>query len=126
MTDRIRVVVNAAPIRVTIAENEAIKVGVLSMPVSVRIAGQPGPPGPPGPAGSEAAGWTYYALRWSAPPSDAGRASVAGADGLVLSYTLDGVTRFRFVPDVYVAAADAFYATFSGGTLSGLIAARGA
>jgi len=124
MTDLIRIAVNAAPIRVTVSENEAVEVDVLSMPVSVRVVGQPGPEGPPGPTGGEAAGWTYYALRWSSPPVAAGPAAVSGVAGSVMAYTLDGVTRYRFAPDAYDPALDAFYAAFSGGTLSNLLVAR--
>jgi hypothetical protein len=122
----IRVSVSTGPIRVTIAENEAVRVGVLSLPVTVRVAGQPGPQGPAGPAGQDSAGWTYYATRWSLPPAAAGVATVSSAAGTVTTYQLDGVTRWRFVPDDYDAALDAFYSAFSGGVLSGLIVARGA
>ena len=46
-------------------------------------------------------------------------------DGAVYSYTLDGVTRFRFVPDPYDPRQDAFYEDFDGTDLLNLIIRRG-
>ncbi len=65
--------------------------------------------------------WTYYATTWTAEPTL--NASITGGD--VYDYTLDGVTRYRFVPTTYDATQDAFYTSFSNPTLSGLIVARG-
>ena len=65
--------------------------------------------------------WEYYATNWTTAPSLAG--STAAGD--VYAYTLSGTTRYRLVPTTYSAAQDAFYSTFSGGVLSGLIVTRG-
>ena len=69
--------------------------------------------------------WDFLAAKWSVPPAEVGTATVSGQSGVVLSHALEGVTRFRFVPGVYSAAQDAFYSTYSGGVLSGLITSRG-
>jgi hypothetical protein len=47
------------------------------------------------------------------------------AAGSVYAYVQGGVTRYRLVPVPYDAAQDAFYSTFTGGALSGLIVSRG-
>jgi hypothetical protein len=65
--------------------------------------------------------WEYYAANWSTPPSQV--ASISG--GTVWEYTLDGTTRYRFVPDPYDPTDDAFYATFVDPTLGGLVVSRG-
>lgn len=65
--------------------------------------------------------WTSLATSWSTPPTLA--ATIAA--GQVYAYTLDSVTRYRLVPNPYAAAQDAFYTTFTGGVLSGLIVTRG-
>lgn len=65
--------------------------------------------------------WAYYKDHWSAEPTL--QATVAAGD--VWAYQLDGVTRYRLVPEPYNPVMDAFYSTFAGGALSGLIAARG-
>ena len=65
--------------------------------------------------------WTYYATTWSVEPS----LNTAITGGEVYNYTLDGTTRYRFVPTTYDATQDAFYTTFNNPTLSGLIVARG-
>ena len=65
--------------------------------------------------------WDFLAAKWSTEPVVVG--TVAAGD--VYAYTLGGVTRYRLVPSVYSAALDAFYSTFSGGVLSGLICSRG-
>lgn len=65
--------------------------------------------------------WSYYAMNWSVEPSL--NSSITGGD--VYDYTLDGTTRYRFVPTTYDPTQDAFYSNFSGGTLSGLIVSRG-
>lgn len=64
--------------------------------------------------------WTLLASKWDVAPTVA--ASISG--GTVYQYTLDGVTRYRFVPDQYDAAQDAFYSSFDGTTLSDLITTR--
>jgi hypothetical protein len=65
--------------------------------------------------------WTDLVTRWDSPPT---QAATIGS-GSVFAYVLDGTTRYRLVPSPYSAAGDAFYATFGGGVLSGLLAARG-
>lgn len=65
--------------------------------------------------------WTYYATTWSTEPTFV--EAITGGD--VYSYTLDGTTRYRFVPSTYDAIEDTFYSTFSSPTLSGLIVTRG-
>lgn len=72
-------------------------------------------------AGTTQLTWDYFAANWTAAPSQAGIV----AAGNVYAYTLGGVTRYRLVPSVYSAAQDAFYSSFSGGVLSGLIISRG-
>lgn len=67
------------------------------------------------------ADWTYYATTWTVEPS----LNTAITGGEVYNYTLNGTTRYRFVPTTYDATQDAFYTTFSNPTLSGLIVARG-
>lgn len=80
------------------------------------IASLKGPQGPAAPVT-----WAYFKDHWSETPTTAGTT----AAGSVLAYTLDGITRYRLVPAPYDPAQDAFYNTFTGGVLSGLIAARG-
>lgn len=70
--------------------------------------------------GDSGRGWFYYATSWSVEPSH--NQSITG--GSVFDYTLDGVTRFRFVPTPYDPTLDAFYASFVGGALGGLIVRR--
>lgn len=65
--------------------------------------------------------WTALATSWTTPPT----LSAPIAAGAVYAYTLDATTRYRLVPSPYDAALDAFYTTFSGGILSGLIVTRG-
>lgn len=65
--------------------------------------------------------WMYYVTTWSSEPTFV--ETITGGD--VYSYTLNGTTRYRFVPSTYDATQDAFYTTFSTPTLSGLIVARG-
>ena len=43
---------------------------------------------------SDGLNWNYYATTWTTPPTQV--ASITG--GVVLSYTLDSTTRYRFVP----------------------------
>ncbi len=65
--------------------------------------------------------WSYYNYNWSVEPTL--NSSIAGGD--VYNYTLDGTTRYRFIPTAYDPTQDAFYSSFSAGTLSGLIVTRG-
>jgi hypothetical protein len=118
--EKIKVFVNSGPLCIRISGFEPVKVSVLDAPIKVTVLGQPGPPG------NDARSWTALATRWSSPPTAVGQSIVNEFAGAVLSYTLDGVTRFRFVPTIYDAALDRFYASFSGGVLSGLVVSRGA
>ena len=65
--------------------------------------------------------WEHLAANWTSAPAQVGTV----AAGAVYAYTLGGVTRYRLVPTTYSAALDAFYTTYSGGVLSGLICSRG-
>jgi hypothetical protein len=65
--------------------------------------------------------WSFYSTSWSVEPA---LVETIGA-GDVYSYTLDGTTRYRLVPDPYDPTQDAFYTTFSGSVLAGLIVTRG-
>ena len=65
--------------------------------------------------------WNTLATEWDVEPSLV--AAIDGGD--VYTYVLEGVTRYRLVPDPYVAALDVFYEAFDGTTLSGPIVARG-
>lgn len=65
--------------------------------------------------------WTTYVTSWDTQPSQVGTT----VSGVVYSYVLDATTRYRFVPNTYNPAQDAFYSGWDGATLSGLIAARG-
>lgn len=65
--------------------------------------------------------WTNLAANWSVEPTLA--AEIDG--GQVFRYELKGVVRYRFIPNPYDPAQDAFYAAFDGTDLSGLIVARG-
>ena len=73
----------------------------------------------------KARSWTYYVSTWTSAPSLLGSATVSSTLGTVYSYTLAGTTRYRFVPDIYDASKDAFYTSFTNGTLTGLIVKRG-
>jgi uncharacterized protein YwlG (UPF0340 family) len=64
--------------------------------------------------------WITYAMLWDTAPTVAG--SVAA--GTVFTYTLDGNTRYRLVPEPYDPSDDAFYGSFAGMVLSDLIVAR--
>lgn len=72
-------------------------------------------------ASSSATTWGFYKDHWSVIPTNI--ATITG--GNVWQYTLDGVTRYRFVPSPYDPTQDAFYTTFSSPTLSGLIVSKG-
>lgn len=65
--------------------------------------------------------WDLYVTNWSVAPSLNG--TITG--GSVYDYTLNGTTRYRFVPDPYDPTLDAFYSTFSAGVLSDIIVTRG-
>jgi hypothetical protein len=65
--------------------------------------------------------WDYLATNWSVEPT----LNTTLAGGEVLNYTLNGTTRYRFVPTTYDPTQDAFYAGFNGTTLTNLIAKRG-
>lgn len=65
--------------------------------------------------------WSYYATTWSVEPTL--NSSITGGD--VYNYTLNGTTRYRFVPTTYDPTQDAFYSTFSAGVLSDIIVTRG-
>ena len=65
--------------------------------------------------------WDYYANNWSVEPSF--NATITGGD--VYDYTLDGTTRYRFVPSPYDPTEDKFYLTFDGVNLTNLVIARG-
>ena len=69
--------------------------------------------------------WDFLVANWSTAPTVAGAATVSSQPGQVWAHVLRGVTRFRFVPDTYSPALDAFYSGYSGGVLSGLIVSRG-
>lgn len=67
---------------------------------------------------NSALGWIDY-VTW--PSAEAGTV----AAGAVRSHTRGGVTVFRLIPSNGNPAQDAFYTTFTGGVLSGLITTRG-
>lgn len=69
--------------------------------------------------------WQYLASQWSTEPSQVGTATINSSSGAVYTYTLNGVTRYRFVPDTYNSTLDRFYTTYTSGVLSGLISSRG-
>jgi hypothetical protein len=71
--------------------------------------GEQGIQGPPGPLQ-----WIDYVSHWDTEPTEVS----AG----VLSYTWLGVTRYRNVPEPYVASSDAFYSDVG---LTNLVIARG-
>jgi len=65
--------------------------------------------------------WEYLVYNWSSEPTL--NAAIVGGD--VYDYELDGVTRYRFVPNPYDSTHDAFYSDFDGTNLTNLIVARG-
>jgi hypothetical protein len=67
--------------------------------------------------------WTDYVTRWDAEPVSLGPATAPVA-GEVFEYTLEGVTRFRLVPEPYAPADDVFYESFASGTCSTAIVSR--
>lgn len=68
-------------------------------------------------------------LSWGAlvfwPSAAVGTATVSTQPGAVRSHSRAGQTVYRFIPDNGDMALDAFYTTYSGGVLSGLIVSRG-
>lgn len=65
--------------------------------------------------------WEYLLMNWSVEPTL--NTAIVGGD--VYNYTLNGTTRYRFVPTTYDPTQDAFYENFDGTNLTGLITARG-
>ena len=65
--------------------------------------------------------WTYLYTKWSVEPTL--NTTITGGD--VYNYTLDGTTRYRFVPTIYDPKQDAFYSNFDGTNLTGLITTKG-
>ena len=74
-----------------------------------------------GTGGASSLTWNFLAATWSIEPTF--NTNITG--GSVYNYTLDGTTRYRFVPSPYDAGLDAFYSNFSNPTLTGLIVTRG-
>ncbi|MFN3332796.1 MAG: hypothetical protein ACK47M_09830 [Caldilinea sp.] len=70
---------------------------------------------------SDSQSWFHFITNWDMAPVLID--SIPSGD--VYAYVLDGVTRYRLVPDPYAVEDDAFYTTFTGGVLSGLIVTRG-
>jgi hypothetical protein len=64
--------------------------------------------------------WNYYVSHWSEQPTQIAVID----DGIVFSYVLDSVTRYRLVPDPYLPENDAFYESWNGTILSDLIVSR--
>lgn len=62
--------------------------------------------------------WTFLTVTWSTPPVF--NSAIAG--GSIYTYTLDGISRYRFVPSPYDPTEDAFYEDLG---LTTLIAKRG-
>lgn len=65
--------------------------------------------------------WEYLVMNWSVEPT----LNTAITAGDVYDYTLNGTTRYRFVPTNYNPTQDAFYANFDGTNLNNLITTRG-
>jgi hypothetical protein len=65
--------------------------------------------------------WDYLVTNWSVEPTL--NTTITG--GEVYNYTLNGTTRYRFVPTTYDPTQDAFYGSFNGATLLDLIVTRG-
>ena len=61
--------------------------------------------------------FNYYAKHFDSLPQE----QPFSGSGTVLAYTLQGVTRYRHIPDPYDPIQDAFYANFSDPVLSNLI-----
>lgn len=69
---------------------------------------------------SEERGWIDYVSHWSEQPTQIAIID----DGIVFTYVLDSVTRYRLVPDPYLPENDAFYENWNGTILSDLIVSR--
>ena len=130
--------VDSEPIQVTIAPrvttSVVLRTGATGLPGAKGDKGDTGAQGPQGVKGDTGAtgakgdtgdtgpaaplSWDYFATNWSVAPTKV--STTAG--GSVYSYTLTGVTRYRFVPLPYNPAQDAFY---SDAGLTTLVAARG-
>lgn len=65
--------------------------------------------------------WDFLKDTWSIEPN----LNTTLANGDVYNYTLNNITRYRFVPTVYNPTQDAFYESFDGSTLTNLIITRG-
>lgn len=65
--------------------------------------------------------WEYLVANWSVIPTL--NAAITGGD--VYNYELNGTLRYRFVPTTYTPTQDAFYTSFNGTTVTGLITKRG-
>jgi hypothetical protein len=65
--------------------------------------------------------WEYLVANWSVIPTF--NAAITGGD--VYNYELNGTLRYRFVPTTYTPTQDAFYSTFNGTSVTGLITKRG-
>ena len=73
-------------------------------------------------SGGSGDSWVYLATSWDSAPT----VNKVITGGTVFNYILGAVTRYRFVPEPYVSADDAFYSAFDSGTdtLSSLIISR--
>jgi hypothetical protein len=65
--------------------------------------------------------WEYLVANWSVIPTL--NAAITGGD--VYNYELNGTLRYRFVPSTYTPTQDAFYTSFNGTSVTGLITKRG-
>lgn len=65
--------------------------------------------------------WIFLASHFSIEPEEVATID----DGTVFKYTLEGVERFRLVPEPYDPSEDAFFEAFDGTTLTNLIIKRG-
>lgn len=65
--------------------------------------------------------WIFLASHFSIEPEEVATID----DGTVFKYTLEGVERFRLVPEPYDPTEDAFFEAFDGTTLTNLIIKRG-
>ncbi len=65
--------------------------------------------------------WSYLVSNWTVEPT----LSTTIVSGDVYDYELDGVTRYRLVPEPYNSTQDAFYSDFDGTNLTNLITTRG-
>ncbi len=65
--------------------------------------------------------WEFLALNWTSEPIFLESLS----DGDVYSYELNGVTRYRFIPNNYNAMNDSFFENFDNSNLTNLINNRG-